>query len=247
MKAMILAAGLGTRLKPLTDQKPKVLLKAGPYTLLEFTIKKLKSSGFTDIIINLHHLASQVIDYLDSHANFGCNITISDETDKLLDTGGALRKAAGFFNDDQPFLIYNADIVGNINLKEVYDFHLNSGNQATLVVRRRDTTRYLLFDETMQLVEWVNTSKGLSKLVRLTQKPPQAFAFSGIHVMNPSLLPLLGNQHVFSIIDSYLELAKNHQIGGYYDRSTLFADAGKHESLIEADRIAAGIAFDNIT
>lgn len=240
---MILAAGLGTRLKPLTNEKPKALLKAGPYTLLEFAIKKLKYSGFTDIIINVHHHASQVMDYLKSNANFGCNITISDETSQLLDTGGALRKAAAFFDDDQPFMIYNADIVGNIDLKEVYDFHSGSGNEATLVVRRRNSTRYLLFDETMQLVEWENITKGLRKVARLTKKPPQAFAFSGIHVMNPSLLYLLGDRQVFSIIDFYLEIAQNHRIGGFFDKSTLFADAGKPESLIEADKIATEIVF----
>ncbi len=240
---MILAAGLGTRLRPLTDATPKALLQAGPYTLLEFAIKKLKNAGFNDLIINVHHLADMITDYLLKNNNFGCNIAISDESEKLLDTGGAIKKAGHFFDDGKPFIVYNADIVSNIDLSGVYNFHLNSGNHATLVVRRRESTRYLLFDENMQLVEWVNKAKGLSRVVHITKKPPMAFAFSGIHVIDPSLLSHLGNKEVFSIIDSYLDLAKEFRIGGFHDESTLFADAGKPESLKEADEIAATITL----
>lgn len=243
MKAMILAAGLGTRLRPLTDTLPKALLQAGPYTLLEFAIKKLRNHGFEELIINIHHLGKAVIEYLVENNNFGCRIEISDESEQLLDTGGGIRKAAHFFNDGKPFLVYNADIVCDTDLSRVYNFHLESLNLATLVVRRRETTRYLLFDEYMQLTEWQNTAKGLRKIVRLTESPPKPFAFSGIHVINPEIFPMLPNQDVFSIIDAYLEIGKTHRIGGYLDENPLFADAGKPESLAQAAEIASKITL----
>lgn len=239
MKAMILAAGLGTRLKPLTDHTPKALLKIGNYTLLEFAIRKLIKYGFADLIVNVHHHADQIINYLEVNNNFGAKITISDETQQLLDTGGAINKASFFFNDGEPFLVYNADIVGNIDLAKLYSFHLESGNAATLVVRSRETQRYLLFDEFMQLTAWQNIITGAQKLVRVVDKPAKPFAFSGIHVINPELLPIKWPIEAFSVIDAYLELAKTHRIGGYVDESDLFADAGKVSSLEEAARISS--------
>lgn len=241
MKALILAAGLGTRLKPFTNSIPKALLQIGKYTLLEFAIRKLKKHGFTQIIINVHHFPDQIIEYLKEHDNFGCSISISDERDKLLDTGGGIKKAAHFFDDGHPFLVYNADIVGSIDLTYLYNFHLKSGNIATLVVRRRETSRYLLFNELMQLTEWQNREKGLRKIVKISEKPPQPFAFSGIHVINPELLALLPDTEVFSIIDAYLEIGKSHAIGGFIDESELFADAGKPSSLATAEQIASKI------
>ncbi|MFA6951324.1 MAG: nucleotidyltransferase family protein [Lentimicrobiaceae bacterium] len=238
MKAMILAAGLGTRLRPLTDTKPKALLRVGSYTLLEFAVKKLKKHGFNQIIINVHHLSNMIIDYLVEHDNFGCEIAISDESDKLLDTGGAIKKASWFFDDGAPFIVYNADIVSNIDLTDLYKYHLSTGNIATLAVRRRETTRYLLFNDMMQLTEWLNATTGLRKIVQLTSTPPQPFAFSGIHVIEPDIFQLLDDKDVFSIIDSYLRIAKKRSVGGYVDESTCFADAGKLDSLAEAGRIA---------
>jgi NDP-sugar pyrophosphorylase family protein len=241
MKAMILAAGLGTRLKPLTDLRPKVLLEAGPYTLLEFAIRKLKSAGFDELIINVHHFAPLVVDYLRKNNNFGCHISISDESEALLDTGGALAKAAWFFNDEKPFLIYNADIVGDMDLGEFYRLHLAGDSLATLSVRSRKTTRYLLFDTDMRLCGWENTSTG-EKRIAIPSVETQAFAFSGIHAISPQLLPLLDSGR-FSIIDTYLKLAAEHRIVGWVDHSTLWADAGKPESLGMAGKIAEGIKF----
>ncbi len=241
MKAMILAAGLGTRLKPLTDSIPKALIQIGQYTLLEFSIRKLKKHGFTQIIINVHHFPDQIIEYLKKHDNFGCSVSISDERDKLLDTGGGIRKAAHFFDDGYPFLVYNVDIVGTIDLTDLYNFHLQSGNIATLVVRRRKTSRYLLFNDLMQLTEWQNREKGLCKVVKITEKPPKPFAFSGIHIISPELLKLLPDTEVFSIIDAYLEIGKSHTIGGFVDESELFADAGKPSSLVIAGQVATNI------
>lgn len=243
MKALILAAGLGTRLKPLTDVTPKALLNIGGFTLLEFAIKKVAFHGFTDIIINVHHLSRQIIEYLDANKNFGYNITISDESKKLLDTGGAIKKAQQFLRGEKPFLVYNADIVSNIDLTSLLKYHQKYGGIATLAVRRRETSRYLLFDELMQLTEWQNKEKGLRKIIRLTQKPPQPFAFSGIHIVEQSIFDLLPNQQVFSIIDAYLEIGKEHIVRGFLDESSVFIDAGKPEKLKEAALITTSDLF----
>ena len=241
MKAMILAAGLGTRLKPLTNFRPKVLLQAGPYTLLEFAIRKLKAAGFDELIINVHHFASMVVDYLHQNDNFGCLITISDESEALLDTGGAIAKAAWFFDDNNPFLVYNADIVSNMDLGEFYHSHLAGNSIATLSVRSRKTRRYLIFDTQMRLCGWENIATG-EKRIAIPTAETQPFAFSGIHAISPQLLPLLDKGR-FSIIDTYLKLAAEHPIAGRVDNSLLWADAGKPDSLGMAGEIAEGIQF----
>ncbi|MHC1778546.1 MAG: nucleotidyltransferase family protein [Lentimicrobium sp.] len=243
MKAMILAAGLGTRLRPMTDHTPKALLQAGPYTLLQFAILKLKDAGFTDLIVNVHHHADAVITYLNDHHNFNCNITISDESDQLLDTGGGIKKAAWFFSDDKPFIVYNVDIVTGLNLQKLYLHHTESHNLATLVVRRRKTSRYLLFDEFMQLKAWENTATGEKRIVQMTREPLNPYAFSGIHVISPGLFGMMEQQDRFSIIDTYLRVAATKPIGGYFDDGPMWADAGKPDSLAEAGEIAAKIKF----
>jgi NDP-sugar pyrophosphorylase family protein len=243
MKAMILAAGLGTRLKPLTDQMPKALLQTGPYTLLQFAILKLKNAGFSDLIINVHHHADAIIEYLNENKNFDCNISISDERDQLLDTGGGIKKASWFFNDGQPFLVYNVDIVTDLNLQQLYQHHIECLNLATLVVRRRKTSRYLLFDEFMQLKAWENIATGEKRIVQMTREPLNPLAFSGIHVISPKLFDLMEKQDRFSIIDTYLRIAAKHPVGGYFDESPLWADAGKPDSLAEAGEIAGKIIF----
>ena len=153
MKAMIFAAGLGTRLKPLTDHMPKALVPVAGKPMLEHVIEKLKASGFNEIVINVHHFGNQIIDFLKEKDNFGIQIWISDETEELLDTGGGIKKAAHFF--DEPFLVHNADILSNVNLKALYEYHQASGNDATLLVSPRKTVRYLLFEEN-RLCGWVN-------------------------------------------------------------------------------------------
>lgn len=241
MKAMILAAGLGTRLKPLTDNCPKVLLKAGPYTLLQFAILKLRSAGYNQLIINVHHHAQMVIDYLAANHNFGCSIEISDETNELLDTGGGLKKASWFFDDGNSFLIYNADIVSNINLNEFMDSHLQSRSMASLSVRNRQASRFLLFDSEMNLCGWENPSTGEKRKARESARL-QPMAFSGIHAVNPEIFQYMSDGK-FSIIDTYLNVAAEHQIKGIADTSNLWADAGKPHSLLEASEIAARISF----
>jgi len=238
MKALILAAGTGSRLKPLTDTTPKALLKAGRYTLLQFAILKLRQFGYTDIMVNVHHLGQQIIDYIADNKGFGCQVTISDERDQLLDTGGAIKKAAWFFDDGQPFVVYNADVVCDLDLSLLRQHHIESRNLATLVVRNRPSGRLLLFDEFMQLKEWRNAVTGERKVAALSNTGLQAFAFSGIHIINPELTSMMEQTSRFSIIDTYLRLAATHPIGALVDHSTLWADAGKPESLNEAGRMA---------
>lgn len=245
MKAMILAAGLGTRLKPLTDHCPKALLKAGPYTLLEFAIRKLKAAGFDELIINVHHHAPMIISYLERNRNFGCGISISDESDQLLDTGGGIQQASWFFNDGKPFLVYNADIIGDLDLGTLYARHLEQQGLATLVVRERKTSRYLLFDAEMRLCGWENVNTGEQRMARPSADPLTQLAFSGIHVISPVIFPLIQTKGRFSIIDTYLALAGSNLITGYLDDSPLWADAGKPESLEQAGEIAKLITFSD--
>ena len=160
MKAMIFAAGLGTRLRPITDSIPKALVPVAGKTLLEHVIEKLSNEGFDELIINVHHHAEKIIDFLAEHHNFGLHIEISDEREMLLDTGGGIRKAAEFFNDGKPFLIHNVDILSNANLKALYEKHIASDNIATLLVKDRETSRYLLFNEEQRLQGWMNVKTG---------------------------------------------------------------------------------------
>ena len=153
---MIFAAGLGTRLKPLTDHMPKALVPVAGKPMLEHVILKLIAAGFNEIVINVHHFANQIIEFLKEKENFGITIHISDETDCLLDTGGGIKKAASFFTDGEPFLVHNVDILSNTDLKSLYDYHINSNNDATLLVSSRKTVRYLLFNAQQDLCGWIN-------------------------------------------------------------------------------------------
>ena len=160
MKAMIFAAGLGTRLKPLTDNKPKALVEVGGKTMLELVILKLKEAGFNEIVINIHHFGQQIIDYLKANNNFGLTIHISDERDYLLDTGGGIKKATPFLMGNEPFLVHNVDIFSNVDLRQLYENHLKSGATATLLVSQRKTARYLLFNKENKLCGWHNNETG---------------------------------------------------------------------------------------
>ncbi|MDD3541727.1 MAG: sugar phosphate nucleotidyltransferase, partial [Petrimonas sp.] len=163
MKAMIFAAGLGTRLKPLTDTMPKALVPVAGKPLLWHTIQKLKAAGFDEIIINVHHFAGQIRQYIQDNNRFGIRIEFSDETQALLDTGGGIKKASWFFDDEKPFLIHNVDILSDIDLQNLYHFHTNSNSVATLVVSERKTSRYLLFDKNNHLAGWINEKSGETK------------------------------------------------------------------------------------
>lgn len=234
MKAMIFAAGLGTRLKAETLDKPKALVKIGNKTLLEHTIVKLINTGVSEIVINVHHFSNKIKAFL-SNNDFGIPILISDETGELLDTGGGLKKASPFLTGAKPIIIYNVDILSNLNLSEVVNSHLNSGALATLVVRKRETQRYLKFDEQKKLVGWVNKKSGENKIANPANfSNATEMAFSGIQILQAEIFQFFPEQQKFSIIDFYLELAKTQNIQGYFDESELWMDVGKPAELEEA-------------
>jgi NDP-sugar pyrophosphorylase family protein len=236
MKAMVFAAGLGTRLKDETSQKPKALVEVGGKTLLSHAIEKLKKSGITEIVINVHHFADQVIQYVNSN-DFGIKIHISDERDLLLDTGGGLKKAAPFFEGTEPILIYNVDILSNIDLSLVNKQHLETGALATLTVRKRETQRYLKFSN-KQLTGWINKKTGETKIsLPEVFENSEEMAFSGIHIVQPEIFKMMPETERFSIIDLYLELAKTQKIMAFYDDSDLWIDVGKPEELEAARKI----------
>ena len=235
MKAMILAAGLGTRLKPLTDSIPKALIKIKGKTLLEIALNNLIKSGFNNIIINVHHHSGQIIQFLNKN-KFNADITISDETDKLLDTGGGLKKAKLFFDDNSPFLVYNVDIISNLDLNKLYAFHTETSAIATLVVRKRESGRYLLFNSKNILCGWRNAKSGETKLIR-SDKLQYEFAFSGIQVLDPEILSLMPDDNVFSLIDLYLNVGSKHNISAFIDDESYWLDVGNPENLKAAESI----------
>lgn len=234
MKALIFAAGLGTRLRPLTNDKPKALVEINGKTLLQITIEKLQHFGFNDILINIHHFADLMVETIEKNSGFGANITISDERNELLETGGGLKKAAGFFDDNQPFLVHNVDVIHNLDLKHLYDYHLQNNALATLAVRKRSTSRYLLFDNQHQLRGWQNIKTGEVKIARQTEGQLWSLGFSGIHIIDPKIFSLLTESGKFSIINPYLRLAKTELIQGFNHSDSTWIDVGKHESLAEA-------------
>ncbi len=229
MRAMILAAGLGTRLQPLTDKLTKALVKIRDKTLLEIAINNLVRNGFDKIIINVHHFAEQVI-YFIGQNNFDADITISDERDKLLDTGGGLKKASQFFNDGKPFLLYNVDIISNLNLKTLYQANINSNSIATLTVRRRESSRYLLFNSENILCGWKNTNTG-ELISSCNIDLLDEFAFNGIHIINPEIFSLMPDDDVFSMIDLYLDIMRDNKVIAHIDNDFFWLDVGTIESL----------------
>jgi NDP-sugar pyrophosphorylase family protein len=237
MKAMILAAGLGTRLKPLTDNKPKALVEVKGNSLLQIVLKKLKNSGFEKVIINVHHFADKIIEYLDSKNNFGMHIEISDEKDLLLDTGGGLKNASWFFDDGKPFLLYNVDVLSDIDLHKLYRTHLLSNSFITLAVRNRNSNRYFLFNEDNILCGWKNTQTGDIKIICQSESQLKPLANSGIQIIDPQIFNLMPDEKVFSIIDLYLKLAPEHKISAYIHNDTYWLDLGKKENLAEAEKL----------
>ena len=248
MKAMIFAAGLGTRLKPLTDHMPKALVPVAGKPMLEHVICKLKAFGFTDIVINIHHFGEQIIDFLNAHQNFGVTIHISDERDMLLDTGGGIKRARSFFQDNEPFLIHNVDILSDTNLEELFEHHLKSGNDATLLASKRKTARYLLFDNEDELCGWINKDTLQTKPEGFNYNPTlyREFAFSGIHVASPSLFNYMKGEKwegKFPIMDFYLNVCQQAKIGGYFKEELKLIDIGKPETLEKANDFLASIAM----
>ena len=252
MQAMIFAAGLGTRLKPLTDRIPKALVRVGGEPLLKRVIFQLKDAGFTRIVVNVHHFSNQIIDYLRENENFGLDIRISDESDQLLETGGGIKKAWPLFDQKEPILIHNVDILSNVDLKKFYQMEtkdlLSSSEEndlaqnvplaARLLVSERKTKRYLLFDDTMRLVGWTNIETGevKSPYKDLNPKQYKMYAFSGIHMVAPSLFPLMEDEpDKFPIMDFYLRHCDKVRIEGYVKNDLKLMDVGKQETLKEAE------------
>lgn len=236
MKAMILTAGLGTRLRPLTDTKPKALVEINNIPLIEMVIRKLKAAGFDEIIINVHHFAGQIIDFVQRRNYKEIEISFSDEQNLLLDTGGGLKKASWFF-DDKPFLLHNVDVLSEIDFSDFLNYHRNSGSLASLAVRKRETSRQLLFDELNRLSGWRNFKRGEEIITRRTASELIPLAFSGIHMIDPKIFKLMPDENVFSIIDLYLELSSGHIVSAYRHDNSLWLDVGRKENLSIASEI----------
>lgn len=238
MKAMILAAGLGTRLRPLTDTRPKALVEISGRTLLEITLSRLREVGVRDVIVNVHHFAGMVESWLKANHNFGMGIELSREDDLLLDTGGGLKKAAWFFlndaasSEDEPFILHNVDVVSTIDLARMLQYHKQHQALATLAVQKRQTSRYLLFDDDLALCGR-RAAQGREELA--ASSPAHALAFAGIHVISPRLLRLMNEEGVFSIIDCYLRLAKEgERILGFPADEYYWRDLGRPENVKRA-------------
>ena len=242
MKAMIFAAGLGTRLKPLTNEKPKALVEVNGKPLLYYAIEIIKKAGIESIIVNTHHFSEQIIAYIEN-TDFGIPIEISDESEELLNTGGGLKKAAAFLQGNEAFLVYNVDILSDINLTEMLEYHLQTNALATLAVMDRKTARYFLFDDDNTLCGWRNKKDGSERISRMANHVTE-YAFSGIQILDPKLLYLMTQEGVFPIVDVYLELAKDYIIKAYNHTNTLWCDLGKHHELECAGEIVSKIFWE---
>jgi NDP-sugar pyrophosphorylase family protein len=236
MKAMILAAGLGTRLRPLTDHRPKALVEIAGRTLLEITLSRLVAFGIREVIINVHHFADAILDYLKTNDNFGMRIEVSREN-VLLDTGGGLKKAAYFFLEHsnrlgEPFILHNVDVISTIDLRRMVQFHTENQALATLAVQDRETARYLLFDEQLKLC---GRRRGQETELVRSSRQVQALAFSGIHVISPRLFAMMIEEGVFSIITSYLRLAAHGEnILAFRADEYYWRDLGRPDDVMRA-------------
>ena len=252
-QAMIFAAGLGTRLKPLTDTMPKALVEVGGKPLLAHVILKLKAAGFERIVVNVHHFSSQIVDYLQQNHLFGLDIRISDETERLLETGGGIKKALPLFDAGSPILIHNVDILSNVDVGAFYNRAQEASADALLLVSWRNTKRYLLFGEErslegessgqMMLKGWTNIETGeiRSPYADLDPSSLKKYAFSGIHVLSPSVFPLFGEMpERFGIIDFYLRYCDKHAFMGEEKSDLRLLDVGKLNSLREAEEFVQG-------
>jgi mannose-1-phosphate guanylyltransferase len=240
MKAMVLAAGLGTRLRPLTHDRPKALVEVGGRSLLEITLTRLRDFGINDVIINVHHYADMVVEYVRAAGNFGMHIEFSRE-DVLLDTGGGLKKAAWFLggdssaNQDEPFILHNVDVISSIDLHRMFQQHKESAALATLAVQQRTTSRYLLFDEHGQLCGRRFVKEEKTEIALLAQQMSE-LAFSGIHVISPRIFPLLTEDGVFSIVPAYLQLAaQGEKIAAFRADKYYWRDLGRPENIRQAE------------
>ena len=265
MQSMIFAAGLGTRLKPLTDRIPKALVRVGGKPLIEYALKNLVAAGSKRIVVNVHHFANQIIEYLQQN-DFGVDICVSDETEMLLDTGGGIKNAAPFFNTNEPVLIHNVDILSNVDLRALYNYaceaEIEQKVDAVLLVSLRKTKRYLIFNKDMRLVGWTNVDTGEVKspyetLHELTFTQPYdnnnvtneqygytLFAFSGIHVIGNKVFEAMNECSAkFPIMDFYLQYAKDLHFVGKLKNNLKLMDVGKLDTLAEADAFVKQLGY----
>jgi NDP-sugar pyrophosphorylase family protein len=239
MKAMILAAGLGTRLKPLTDATPKALIPVQGKPMLERLMLKLKDAGFDEIVINVHHHAEQIIDFLNANNNFGLTVHISDERQYLLETGGAIKHAAQFLEGGEPFLVHNVDILSDVDLTAFYHCH-SPGSLATLLVSKRPTSRHLLFDKKNKLCGWHNHETGEVKsfFPDFDSSKYKEYAFGGIHIMSPEIFECMEEwTGKFSIINFYLAVCAKNNIIAHPTKGVTLIDIGKPGSIESANRL----------
>ena len=239
MRAMILAAGLGTRLRPLTDDRPKALVEINGRSLLEIALTRLRSFGIHDVILNVHHFADKVIDHIREHADFGMNIAVSRE-EILLDTGGGIKKAAWFLQQDggqEPFVVHNVDVLSSIDLNRMVEAHHARNALVTLAVQGRDTARHLLFDRDLQLCRREIVSERDGEAAPSSSSQLQPLGFCGVHVISPRIFSLMSEEGVFSIISAYLRLAsQGERIRGFRADDYYWRDLGTPESLNQASR-----------
>ncbi|NCC70813.1 nucleotidyltransferase family protein [bacterium] len=239
MKALILAAGLGTRLKPFTDKMPKALVTFDNKPIIDFLIEKLFKSGINEIAVNLHHYSNTLKKYLIENNIFNVNFYFSDESNLLLDTGGAIKKASDFLNNNEPFFVHNVDVFSNIDLNEMYDFHLKSGNLVTIAVRNRYTSRYFLFDSENVLCGWRNTKTNEEIITRNNLSEYYQLAFSGIQIINSEVFEMMPTENKFSLVDLYVKLSSNNKIGAYIHNNDYWFDLGTIEKIKEAENYFA--------
>ncbi len=238
MKAMILAAGLGTRLRPLTNDKPKALVEVCGKPLIEHVILKLKLSGVKHVVINLHHFGDQIKNFVETKNNFGLKIDFSDESEALLSTGGGIKKAANFLKGDEPFFVYNTDVLSDIDLGEMCRGHLTTNALVTLAVRQRKTSRYFLFDAEGRLIGWESVRQKKRIIVGELFAAPERLSFMGVHLISPRIFDLLTEDGAFSIVDAYLRLAKEGGfIQGFRADRFKWLDLGRMENLEQAEKL----------
>ena len=237
---MIFAAGLGTRLRPLTNNIPKALVPLNGIPLLELAIRRLKYYGFNEIIINVHHFADKIMAFLEEKNNFDIEIHISNEEKILLDTGGGLKNAAWFLKDE-PFLVVNADIVTSLNLAEMVKFHQEHSFLVTLAVQTRESSRQMMFNDQNLLSGWKNHQTG-EEIISRQIESPTFYSFSGIHVINPEIFELMPEEEIFPIMPFYLSVASNKQIGAFDHTGDIWEDVGKLNAIEKTEGLLTMIS-----
>lgn len=235
---MIFAAGMGSRLRPLTDNKPKALIEIQGRTMLELALRKMEQSGINKVVVNIHHHRDQMLRFLNTFQSAKMEVLVSDETDRLLDTGGGLLKARPLFDPHEPVLLYNVDIVTNANLSDFIIIHKKENPLVSLMVKKRPTSRHLLFNHEMQLVGWENNKTG-EKIICRPSEFFNPFGFQGIHIVSPRFFELVSETGVFPIMNTYLHLAKTHVFRGIESKNDIWFDIGTPEKFKETEQYVA--------